>query len=115
VTELLLGPALRYAGNTQALIWVETDGPCTVSVLNCESKTFCVEGHHYALVVCEGLEPGTITPYEVALEAFAISPQNRFQVMAATSETLAHLELLRFEGRTLKAEEDGVVRYRAAR
>ena len=33
VTELVLGPALRYAGETQALIWVETDGPCTVSVL----------------------------------------------------------------------------------
>ena len=54
-----------------------------------------------------------LTPYEVALEAFAISPQNRFQVMAATSETLAHLELLRLEGRALKAEEDGGVRYRA--
>ena len=54
-----------------------------------------------------------LTPYEVALEAFAISPDNRFQVMAATSETLAHLELLRFEGRALKAAEDGVVRYRA--
>jgi glyoxylase-like metal-dependent hydrolase (beta-lactamase superfamily II) len=54
-----------------------------------------------------------LTPYEVALEAFAISPDNRFQVMAATSETLAHLELLRLEGRALKAEENGVMRYRA--
>jgi glyoxylase-like metal-dependent hydrolase (beta-lactamase superfamily II) len=54
-----------------------------------------------------------LTSYEVALEAFAISPQNRFQVMAATSETLAHLELLRFEGRALKAEDAGVIRYRA--
>jgi len=54
-----------------------------------------------------------LTPYEVALEAFAISPDNRFQVMAATSETLAHLELLRLEGRALKAEENGVLRYRA--
>ena len=53
-----------------------------------------------------------MTPYEVALEAFAISPENRFQVMAATSETLAHLELLRLEGRALRAEENGVVRYR---
>ena len=49
----------------------------------------------------------------MALEAFAISPTNRFQVMAATSETLAHLELLRLEGRALKGEENGVVRYRA--
>ena len=74
VTELVLGPALRYAGETEALIWVETDGPCTVSVLGCESRTFCVEGHHYALVVCEGLEPGTITPYEVALDGETVWP-----------------------------------------
>jgi hypothetical protein len=53
------------------------------------------------------------TPYEVALEAFAVSPGNRFQVMAATSETLAHLELLRLEGRALRDDVDGVVRYRA--
>jgi glyoxylase-like metal-dependent hydrolase (beta-lactamase superfamily II) len=53
------------------------------------------------------------TAYEVALEAFAISPTNRFQVMAATSETLAHLELLRLEGRALSCEEDGVARYTA--
>jgi glyoxylase-like metal-dependent hydrolase (beta-lactamase superfamily II) len=53
------------------------------------------------------------TPYEVALEAFAISPDNRFQVMAATSETLAHLELLRREGKVLRADENGVARYRA--
>ena len=53
------------------------------------------------------------TAYEVALEAFAISPTNRFQVMAATSETLAHLELLRLEGRALLREADGVARYTA--
>ena len=53
------------------------------------------------------------TAYEVALDAFAISPDNRFQVMAATSETLAHLELLRLEGRALLREADGVARYTA--
>ncbi len=51
------------------------------------------------------------TGYEVALAAFAIDPENRFQVMAATWETLAHLELLRREGRALRGEEHGVVRY----
>jgi glyoxylase-like metal-dependent hydrolase (beta-lactamase superfamily II) len=51
------------------------------------------------------------TAYEVALGAFAIAPDNRFQVMAATYETLAHLELLRREGRALRVERDGVVRY----
>ena len=52
-----------------------------------------------------------MTAYEVAVDVFAIAPDNRFQVMAATFETLAHLELLRFEGRALRKEEDGVVRY----
>lgn len=54
-----------------------------------------------------------LTPYEIALDAFAISPGNRFQVMAATSETLAHLELLRREGRLLRSEVDDVFRYQA--
>ena len=74
MTRLILGPALRYAGETEAMIWVETDGPCTVSVLGCDARTFCVEGHHYALVLCEGLEPGTITPYEVALDGETVWP-----------------------------------------
>jgi hypothetical protein len=51
------------------------------------------------------------TAYEVALGAFAISPDNRFQVMAATSETLAHLELLRLSGKVRRTDEGGVVRY----
>ncbi len=54
-----------------------------------------------------------LTAYEVALGAFAIAPDNRFQVMAATYETLAHLELLRREGRVLRDERDDVVRYQA--
>ena len=40
-------------------------------------------------------------------------PDNRFQVMAATSETLAHLELLRLSGKVLRTDEAGVVRYQA--
>jgi glyoxylase-like metal-dependent hydrolase (beta-lactamase superfamily II) len=52
-----------------------------------------------------------MTPFEVALDAFAIAPDNRFQVMAATVETLAHLELLRREGRALRSEQAGVMRY----
>ena len=60
----------------------------------------------------DALRRRPLTPYEVALEAFAISPDNRFQVMAATSETLAHLELLRRQGKVLVDEADGVARYR---
>jgi hypothetical protein len=74
MTGLVLGPALRYAGESEALIWVETDAPCTVSVLGCEERTFCVEGHHYALVRCHGLEAGTITQYEVHLDGERVWP-----------------------------------------
>jgi glyoxylase-like metal-dependent hydrolase (beta-lactamase superfamily II) len=51
------------------------------------------------------------TAYEVALDAFALAQDNRFQVVAATYETLAHLELLRREGRALSSERNGVIIY----
>ncbi len=63
------------------------------------------------LTMLELIRRRAMTAYEVALDAFAIAPDNRFQVMAATYETLAHLELLRREGRVLRAERDGVVVY----
>ena len=64
------------------------------------------------LTMLELIRRRPLTAYEVALDAFAIDPHNRFQVMAATYETLAHLELLRREGRALRIEEGGVIRYR---
>jgi hypothetical protein len=30
--ELILGPLLRYAGKTDATVWVETDAACEVEV-----------------------------------------------------------------------------------
>jgi glyoxylase-like metal-dependent hydrolase (beta-lactamase superfamily II) len=65
------------------------------------------------LTMLEIVRRHALTTYDVALEAFAISPDNRFQVMAASSETLAHLEYLRRQGKVLRSEDDGVVRYRA--
>lgn len=65
---LLLGPLLRHVDPVSATIWVETDRPCDVVVLGQRARTFCVNGHHYALVVVEGLEPGSTTPYEVHLD-----------------------------------------------
>jgi glutamate dehydrogenase len=53
---LVLGPLLRYAGETEATIWVETDAPCEVEAAGARQRTFAVEGHHYALVHCTGLE-----------------------------------------------------------
>jgi hypothetical protein len=50
VAGLLLGPMLRYVGETEATVWVETDAPCEVEVNDARSRTFHVEGHHFALV-----------------------------------------------------------------
>jgi hypothetical protein len=71
---LELGPLLRYVGETEAVIWVETDGPCEVEVLGSRDRTFCVCDHHYALVCCGGLEPGTWHEYEVKLDGETVWP-----------------------------------------
>ncbi len=68
MARLLLGPLLRYVNETEATVWVETDAPCEVEVLGHREQTFTVEGHHFALVCVEGLEPGSDNPYRVALD-----------------------------------------------
>src|SRR3954470_25023708 len=74
MASLILGPLLRHAGESDATVWVETDAPCTVEVLGHRARTFCVAGHHYALVVVRGLEPGVPTPYEVTLDGHRVWP-----------------------------------------
>ena len=74
MAQLVLGPLLRYTGSTQATIWVETDAPCVVAVLDARQRTFTVEGHHYALVVLRDLEEGSVRPYEVALDGVRVWP-----------------------------------------
>ena len=74
MTGLVLGPLLRYTGSTQATVWVETDAPCEVAVLDARQRTFCVEGHHYALVVLSDLDEGSVRPYEVALDGVRVWP-----------------------------------------
>ena len=76
MATLVLGPLLRYVGTTQATVWVETDAPCEVAVLYARKHTFCVEGHHYALVLVDGLVPGTTTQYEVRLDGDFVWPQD---------------------------------------
>jgi hypothetical protein len=65
---LVLGPMLRYVSETEATIWVETDRECRVEVLGRSVPTFAVAGHHYALVVVDGLAPGSEHEYQVALD-----------------------------------------------
>src|SRR3712207_1123477 len=72
--SLVLGPLLRHVDPVSATVWVETDRPCVVDVLGRRSRTFCVGGHHFALVVVEDLEPGSTTPYEVRLDGERVWP-----------------------------------------
>ena len=58
--DLVLGPLLRYVGETEATVWVETDAPCEVEILGRREPTFTVEEHHYALVRIEDLEPAEL-------------------------------------------------------
>jgi hypothetical protein len=85
--QLILGPLLRYAGENDATVWVETDAACEVEVLAegtpsgtppgapHRDRTFEVEGHHYALVRVTGLEPGGIYEYAVALDGEKAWPE----------------------------------------
>ena len=73
--EIVLGPLHRFVGETEATVWVETSHPCEVEVLGQRARTFHVEGHHYALVILEGLEPGLTYPYEVRLDGELRWPQ----------------------------------------
>ena len=85
--SLVLGPMLRYVAPTEATIWVETDARCTVTVLGVSTPTFCVAGHHYALVVLDGLRPGASTPYEVALDREVCWPDPASDLPASTIRT----------------------------
>jgi hypothetical protein len=77
VPLLVLGPLLRYVGETEATVWVETDKPCEVTILGRTEPTFHVEGHNYALIYIEGLEPGSATPYEVHLDGEKVWPDEK--------------------------------------
>jgi hypothetical protein len=66
--QLVLGPMLRYVGETEATIWVETDRQCQAEILGRRAATFEVAGHHYGLVVIDGLPPGSETEYQVTLD-----------------------------------------------
>ena len=73
--NLLLGPLLRYVGETEATIWVETDHACEVEALGHSSRTFHVEGHHYAVVHVTNLERGRTYPYTIKLDGAVAYPE----------------------------------------
>jgi hypothetical protein len=73
--QLVLGPLLRQVGERTATVWVETDRPGEVTVLDAASRTFTVHRHHYALVEIDGLAPGSVTPYEVRIDGEVVWPE----------------------------------------
>ncbi|QXJ22820.1 alkaline phosphatase family protein [Actinomadura graeca] len=80
MTALVLGPHLRHVSAHTATIWVETDRPCEVRVVNAEhgldaaARTFTAHGHHYGLVEIDGLDAGARIPYEVVLDGEKVWP-----------------------------------------
>ena len=84
----MLGPLLRYVGESEATVWVETSGACEVEVLGSRARSFRIEGHHYAIVVIKGLEPGSVTEYEVALDGERHWPEPGSQFPPSVIRTL---------------------------
>jgi hypothetical protein len=88
MADLVLGPLLRYVGETEATVWVETDSPCEVEILGRTEPTFTVEEHHYALVRFEGLEPAGFYEYEVTLDGERRWPQADSELPPSVIRTL---------------------------
>jgi hypothetical protein len=75
---LVLGPILRYVGETSATVWVRTARAARVTVERAgrtvSAPTFAVHGFHYALVVLEDLEPGSDDAYSVRVDDVPVWP-----------------------------------------
>jgi hypothetical protein len=77
---LILGPMARWASESEATVWVETDARCDVEVRTgtgepASATTFEVEGHHYAIVRVGGLPEDAATPYTVTLDGEPVWPE----------------------------------------
>ncbi len=75
---LVLGPILRYVGESEATVWVQTARAATVTVSSegraWNARTFAVHGFHYALVHVDRLEPGSVRTYAVAVDGTSAWP-----------------------------------------
>lgn len=94
--RLLVGPLLRYVDDHRATVWVETDRPCTVRILDHSDPTWSVHGHHYALVVIERLDAGAEIPYEVHLDDHQVWPQRDSAFPASVIRTFRDDDRWRF-------------------
>ena len=75
MAQLVLGPMLRYADATSAVVWVETDEPCEVEVLGASAATFALHGHHFGVVELTDLEPGSSQEYRVRAAGEQVWPE----------------------------------------
>ncbi|MEV6601828.1 alkaline phosphatase D family protein [Actinoplanes sp. NPDC051346] len=78
--HLLIGPVLRRVVGDKATFWVETTGPARVRVEADgggagSALTFSAYGHHYAIVIVEGLRRGEASEYAVWLDDRQVWPQ----------------------------------------
>ncbi|SIS22376.1 DUF7800 domain-containing protein [Williamsia sterculiae] len=76
--SLILGPIVRYVDEHRATMWFETSRPATVVVSTAtaaavEEQTWDVHGHHYAMLILEGLPAGTEVSYAVDLRCGEIT------------------------------------------
>jgi hypothetical protein len=66
---------------TSASVWVETRESSRVTLhagdRSWDARTFAAHGHHYAMVVADGLQPGTITPYSMTIDGTPVWPPAR--------------------------------------
>ncbi len=78
MSDLVLGPLVRYVDTGRACVWVETGSACTVTLLAGERRastsTFAVHGHHYALLEVDGLGEGSHTAYQVEADGTTVWP-----------------------------------------
>lgn len=75
---LVLGPLLRHVDETSASVWVQTAASATVTVGTDDgtwsARTFACEGFHFALVLVDGLAPGSSREYSVAIDDETVWP-----------------------------------------
>ncbi len=73
---------LRHVGETEATVWVETTDACDVEILGHRAPTFEVDGHHFAIVCIDGLDPDREHPYQVHLDGTRAWPPEDYEFPA---------------------------------
>ena len=93
--ELLLGPMLRHVSDSSATIFVETDTAASVDINGTVTSTFEVAGHHYALIIMEGLPPASMIEYSVLVDGECRWPLPDSSMPPSVIRTLGHSGPLR--------------------